>query len=209
MKKLAILVPVKPLAEGKSRLEGILGAAERVKLNRILALRTFEVARELLDVAEVFVVSKSAEVLKLARDHFLTGAEESPLALLNDAIAFGCSEAKRCGLRELLVLPVVLIFLTSARVRALLHNSQNVDVIIVPDAAGKGTNLIYWRSIESVSAHFGTSSAIHHERDAKAKGLSVEIVNDKDLSFDLDSPTDFQTWNHFRFCSSGTYQKSA
>jgi 2-phospho-L-lactate/phosphoenolpyruvate guanylyltransferase len=200
MKKLAILVPVKPLAEGKSRLEGILGAAERAKLNRILALRTFEVARELLDLAEVFVVSKSAEVLKLARDHFLTGVEESPLALLNEAIAFGCSEAKRCGLTELLVLPVDLVFLTSVRVRALLHNSH-VDVMIVPDAAGKGTNLIYWRSIESVSFHFGTSSAIHHERDAKGRGLSVEIVKDKDLSFDLDSPVDFQRWNHFRRCS--------
>jgi 2-phospho-L-lactate/phosphoenolpyruvate guanylyltransferase len=200
MKKLAILVPVKPLTEGKSRLKGILGAAERAKLNRILALRTFEVVRELLDVAEVLVVSKSAEVLKLARDQFLTGVEESPIASLNEAIAFGCSEAKGRGQTELLVLPVDLIFLTSARVRDLLHNSQNVDVIIVPDIAGKGTNLIYWRSIESVSPRFGTRSAILHERDAKARGLSVEIVNDQDLSFDLDSPADLQTWNRLRLC---------
>jgi 2-phospho-L-lactate/phosphoenolpyruvate guanylyltransferase len=197
MKKLAILVPVKPLAEGKSRLEGTLGAAERANLNRILALRTFEVARELLDVAEVFVVSKSAEVLKLARDHFLTEVEESPLASLNEAIAFGCLEAKRRGQTELLVLPVDLIFLTSVRVRDLLRNAQDVDVIIVPDAAAKGTNLIYWRSIESVRLSFGTNSAILHERDARARGLSVEIVNDQALSFDLDSPADFQMWNRF------------
>jgi 2-phospho-L-lactate/phosphoenolpyruvate guanylyltransferase len=201
MKKLAILVPVKPLAEGKSRLEGILGAAERANLNRILALRTFEVARELLDLAEVFVVSKSAEVLKLARDHLLTEVEESPLASLNEAIAFGCLEAKRRGQTELLVLPVDLIFLTSARVRGLLHNAQDVDVTIVPDAAGKGTNLIYWRSIESVRLSFGTNSAILHEHDARARGLSVEIVNDQALSFDLDSPADFQMWNRVRLCS--------
>jgi 2-phospho-L-lactate/phosphoenolpyruvate guanylyltransferase len=200
MKKLAILIPVKPLSEGKSRLEGILGAAERTTLNRILALRTFKVARELLDIAEVFVVSKSAEVLKLARDHFLTGIEESPQASLNEAIAFGCSQAKRSGQTELLVFPVDLPFLTSARVRDLLHNSQNVDVIIVPDLAGKGTNLIYWRPIESVRPRFGAMSAILHERDARAKGLSVEVVNDQDLSFDLDSPADFQTWNSLRLC---------
>jgi 2-phospho-L-lactate/phosphoenolpyruvate guanylyltransferase len=200
MKKLAILVPVKPLAEGKSRLEGILDAAERAKLNRILALRTFEIARELLDVAEVLVVSKSVEVLKLARDHFLTALEESPLASLNEAIAFGCAEAKGRGQTEVLVLPVDLIFLTAGRVRDLLHNLRNVDVIIVPDAAGQGTNLIYWRSIESVRPRFGARSAILHERDAKARGLSVEIVNDQDLSFDLDSPADYQTWNRFRLC---------
>jgi 2-phospho-L-lactate/phosphoenolpyruvate guanylyltransferase len=201
MKKLAVLVPVKPLSEGKSRLAGTLGAADRAELNRILALRTFEVARELGDQAEVFVVSKSSEVLDLARDHLLTGLEESPLADLNEAVAFGCSEAKRRGQTELLVLPVDLVFLTSARVRDLLHNSQGADVTIVPDAAGTGTNLIRWRSIEEVRFSFGTNSAILHERSARARGLGVEIINDVDLSFDLDSPADFQTWNRLRLCS--------
>jgi 2-phospho-L-lactate/phosphoenolpyruvate guanylyltransferase len=201
MKKLAILVPVKPLSEGKSRLAGTLGAEDRAELNRILALRTFEVARDLRDQAEVFVVSKSSEILKIARDHLLMGLEESPLASLNEAVAFGCSEAKRRGHAELLVLPVDLVFLTTARVRDLLCNSSGADVTIVPDAAGTGTNLIYWRSIEEVSFSFGTNSAILHERTARARGLRVEIIRDVDLSFDLDSPADYQIWNRLRLCS--------
>jgi 2-phospho-L-lactate/phosphoenolpyruvate guanylyltransferase len=201
MKKLAILVPVKPFSEGKSRLAATLGAEDRAELNRILALRTFEVARELRDQAEVFVVSKSSEVLELARDHLLMGLEESPLASLNEAVAFGCWEAKRRGHTELLVLPVDLVFLTTARVRDLLRNSSGNDVAIVPDAAGTGTNLIYWRSIEEVRFSFGTNSAILYERAARARSLGVKIIRDVDLSFDLDSPADYQIWNRLRLCS--------
>lgn len=211
MKKLAILVPVKPLAEGKSRLQGILAPEQRAMLNRILALRTFEVAQDLLDVAEVFVVSKSTEVLNLASDSLLTRIEEAPSASLNEAIAQGSTEARRSGCKELLVLPVDLMFLTSARVRRLLENPQRADVLIVPDVAGKGTNLIYWRAIDAAKFHFGTNSALLHVQDAESRGLSTEIVNDQSLSFDLDSPADFKRWTVISggLPNSGTYRASS
>jgi 2-phospho-L-lactate/phosphoenolpyruvate guanylyltransferase len=194
MNRLAILVPVKPFALGKSRLESVLSAAERATLNRILALRTFAVARELRDLSEVFVVSKSDEVLTLASDHSLVRVQEPYSASLNDALTAGCLEAKAHGHEAIAVLPVDLIFLTSQHIRNILQAAGNADVCIVPDSTGTGTNFIYWRSIECAHFRFGPSSALHHRLHAQSKALSVNVVENQDLAFDLDSPADFQRW---------------
>lgn len=191
---LALIIPVKELTAGKSRLRHILGNDARVALNRFLAIRTFSIAREVRRSAQAFVVSKSEEVLALAEEYSLNPVREPSSATLNEAISFARSAALEAGCSELLIVPVDLIYLSADRLNGLIQSGAEADVTLVTDRAGTGTNAILWRSLKAAKFLFGPDSAALHANDAAERGLRVRRVKGDALSCDLDQPADLMRW---------------
>jgi 2-phospho-L-lactate guanylyltransferase len=195
MKPLAIVIPVKPPEQGKSRLAGALLPHDRLALNRALLKHTFDVAAELRDLADVFVVSRSHDVRAEAAARAFVTCDEPDSCDLNGAIAIGAADARRAGATELMVLPVDLPNLSEHGLRKLFMGfHSDLDVLIVSDQAGSGTNVLLWRPIESAVFHYGPASAEAHARTARHLGLRQDVRTDAALSFDIDTPADLEAW---------------
>lgn len=194
-KELAIIVPVKPLAEGKTRLHGRLSQEAILTLNSQLLLRTLQVVAGLCDLADVYVVSRSAEVLQQANDHGCNPCREPALFDLNRAIGLGRDEAAKAGATELMIVPVDIPWLSSMALRAVVDEfRRKYDVMVVTDRARNGTNLLLWRPISTAEFSYGNHSAVRHAAIAERLGLRVDIRQDRQLSFDIDTPADYEQW---------------
>jgi 2-phospho-L-lactate guanylyltransferase len=196
MKPLAIVIPVKSLREGKSRLAEVLPADDRHELNSRLLTHTLDQVAHLVDIADVYVVSKSPDILAEAALRGFTACPESDLCELNSAVALGASQATARGAAEIMVLPIDLPWLSSSRLRDLVDEFRaECDALIIADRAGDGTNVLLWRPIETARFHYGASSAVKHADAAKNLGYRVVMRQDRYLSFDLDTPQDLQIWS--------------
>lgn len=195
MKPLAIIIPVKPPEQGKSRLAGALLPHDRLALNQALLKHTFDVAAGLRDLADVFVVSKSHDVRAEAATRGFVACDEPDTCDLNGAIAIGAGRAHGAGINEIMVLPVDLPNVSEHGLRKLVVGfHRGLDVLIVSDCAGSGTNVLLWRPIESAVFHYGPASAEAHARSARSLGLRQAVRTDAALSFDIDTPADLEAW---------------
>ena len=173
MKSLSIIVPVKELTEGKSRLSSALSAQARCELNRFLLNHTLEQVMELADIADIYVISKSSEILAEAERRDLIGCSEGSSCDLNGAIALGMKRAHDAGATELMVIPVDIPSLASKRMRAIIDEYHGTsDVMIITDRTGDGTNVMLWRPIETASFQYGIGSASRHAEICQKSGSS-------------------------------------
>lgn len=193
MKQLAIVIPVKSPREGKSRLAGMLQPAERYDLNFELMRHTFDQVAPLAEAAEVYVVSKSFEVLGEAMRRGFRTCSEPEHFELNDALSLAAKQAEKAGATEVMVLPTDLPWLSSNHLLFVLKEFRSMyDVMIVTDRAEVGTNLLLWRPIGTSEFSYGHYSANQHAAIAGRLNLRVCVRQDRLLSFDLDTPFDFE-----------------
>jgi 2-phospho-L-lactate guanylyltransferase len=193
MKRLAIIIPVKPPEDGKSRLAGELSTRDRYALNQRLLNHTLDQVADLTNTADVHVVSKSSAVLVNASQRGFASHLEPSLCDLNGAVALGAAKAQAAGATEIMVVPIDLPWLSSDRLLSVVAEvRENCDVLIITDRAEEGTNLLLWRPIETAHFHFGAGSAARHAEVAGALGLRVVTRQDCHLSFDLDTRHDLE-----------------
>jgi 2-phospho-L-lactate guanylyltransferase len=187
------IVPVKTLAEAKSRLAAVLSPAQR----RDLVLAMFEDVLDALaitpSVDAVLVVSADRELSELAnRKGAEVLHEESPLGL-NAALSLGAAGAKRRGAVRVLFIPADLPFATPAeigRVMAAADPSAHHHPVIVPSGDGNGTNALLLSPPDALSPSFGPGSFERHCAQARALGLSPRTMQLDGLALDIDEPTD-------------------
>jgi 2-phospho-L-lactate/phosphoenolpyruvate guanylyltransferase len=196
MKPLAIVIPVKSPREGKSRLSDVLQTDDRYALISRLLMHTLDQVGHMIDIADVYVVSKSSDVLAEAVRRGFTACPESELCELNRAVTLGAKRADAGGATEIMVLPIDLPWLSSSRLRHLVDEFRaDCDAMIVADRAGEGTNVLLWRPIKTASFKYGIGSAKKHADLARNLGYRVVIRHDRYLSFDLDTPQDLKIWS--------------
>lgn len=193
---LAIIIPVNSPEDGKSRLKDVLPDADRIALNWRLLTHTLNVAAALKRHAHIHVVSRSAAVLADAARRGVGAIRESDdCEGLNAALGLATRAAAEGGATEAMVLPVDLPLLTpDSLYHAIETFNEEIDVAIVTDMRGMGTNLLMWRPIGAARFQYGPHSAGKHRRMAQAAGFRVRVRRDPILSFDLDTPDDLKTW---------------
>lgn len=193
---LAIVIPVKCPSKGKSRLSSVMTAEQRFDLNWWLINSTFDQVASLLELARVYVVSESDDVLRAAKARGFESCRESPSTGLNAAIEIGAEQSRQDRMTQIMVLPVDLPYLTAQHLLHVIDDARNGhDVVIVVDQAGSGTNLMLWKPLTSAEFHYGPGSAVVHADIASKRGLRVLVRQDAELSFDLDTPDDWRNWS--------------
>jgi 2-phospho-L-lactate guanylyltransferase len=184
-----IAVPVKSLAEAKSRLASALSPLERGAL-------TLAMLEDVLDAAlaltgwETWVVSPDEAVLEIAarRSARAITEDKPPLA---SAVRQVEQAAVDAGADSLAVLLGDTALVTPEALTRAVHTLGRV--VVAPDAGATGTNLLVRRPPKAIPARFGPDSYRRHLESAETKGVPASVVELDDLAFDLDGPGDILT----------------
>jgi 2-phospho-L-lactate guanylyltransferase len=189
------ILPVRSIAEGKSRLSPVLDAGERARLNERLLEHTLDCLAAYPGAASTLVASGSTEVLDRARQRGMTAITDPPGGGLNEAVAAATAVARARAAQGVFVLPVDLPLLTADGLRNLLVLASPAPIcLLVPDRRGEGTNLIYQSPIRLASYAFGEGSFERHRLAGQAAGLKVVVRREPSFALDLDLPVDYTLW---------------
>ena len=186
-----LLIPVKPFAEGKSRLAATLDIEERARLSRRLLRRVLQIARESELFAGMLVVSRDPAVLREAAE---AGSEVmlEHGSGLNLALHASRDRATENGADAILVLPSDLPLLEASDLhRLLLAATLSPSIAIAPSHDG-GTNALFLHPPYAIDFAFGPSSFRRHHEQATLAGMAVQVVHSPTLAFDIDWPDDLR-----------------
>lgn len=181
-----LAVPAKSLAAAKGRLGPSLTPLERGALSLAMLEDVLDAA---LAVAgwETWVVSPDEVILEVsARRGVRPVPEERPS--LSSAVAQVGRLAQKQRADALAVLPADVPLVTGEALTACLQTLGSV--VIAPAHDRGGTNLLLRRPPRVIPARFGPDSFRRHLDLAAERGLPVAVVERRELSFDLDEPSD-------------------
>ena len=197
MYSLMAIVPVKPLAEAKSRLAGFLSNDERVALTRKLFERTLLKLTRARGIARVVVISRDALVLKIARKFGAFGILETN-ANLNDALEQARRVCVANGARALLIVPADLPKLRVRDIEKIIALGEPAPrMVIAPARRDGGTNALLLNPAHDFVFQFGENSFRAHVSQVAGSRYQVEIYNSDTVTFDLDVPEDLaRSSNH-------------
>jgi 2-phospho-L-lactate guanylyltransferase len=186
----SVVIPVKVLAQAKSRLAG-LADADREAVALAMAADTVAAAAACDAVADVVVVSDDAAIRTEAE---ALGAEviaDGPKAGLNAALSAGADHAAaRWPGRGRAALTADLPALSPAELAVALTAASAVAQAFVADAAGSGTTLYTATPGAAFNPRFGQRSRTHHRR---AGAVELDLPGIPGLRRDVDTLADLDS----------------
>lgn len=177
-----IIVPVKGIATGKSRLGDVMTDAEREALVERLIARTLDITTTIPGVS-VAVVTPDPRVIEFARQRGAETVLQSGAGLnagLNEAI--GPGEPRR-----IIIVPADLPDLGGDDIEA--HISADA-IGISPDERRSGTNMLSLPYPDAIGFRFGPGSFSAHLSEAVQNDIPVSEIIRPGICFDLDTIDD-------------------
>lgn len=190
MTNVRILIPVRPLHDGKQRLAPVLSSSQRHALNARFLQHTLQVATAVLPAAHCIVISRCEQLLADARARGMQAVHEHASHGLNGALSQGAQVACAQGADAVLSLSCDLPFLRTDDLHAMLRDHTPRSVRIATDACGQGTNALLMSPPLAIEYRYGIGSRLAHEHAAHAVGLRVECLRRPGLAHDIDTPGD-------------------
>lgn len=177
-----VVVPVKAFRDAKVRLARALDPDQRAELARTMAETVVAAA----GTWPVWVVCDDHEVAQWAHT---VGAEVAwmPERGLNRAVTGGVALVGRSGLARAVVCHADL-----PHARRLDHLGVDPGVVVVPDRAHDGTNVISVPTDAGFRFSYGPGSFGRHVAEAERLGLATTVVEDPSLAWDVDVPADLR-----------------
>jgi 2-phospho-L-lactate guanylyltransferase len=167
----SLVIPVKVLAQAKSRLTGLAGQ-NRSDFALAMAADTIAAAVQAENVAGVLVVTDDPEVAGIAAGLGALVLSDTPMAGLNEALAHGAAYAEdRWPDRGRAGLAGDLPALRPQELTAALTSASRLGTAFVPDADGTGTTLYAAAPRTQFRPQFGPRS-----RDRHLAGGAAEIT---------------------------------
>lgn len=183
--RVGVVIPLRSFHDAMSRLAPALAPEARAALARDLGERVRAAAHEL----PVVVVTDDAEVVAWAE---AGGCATRPdPGTLDEAAACGREWALALGLDRYVVahadLPRVVSF------AAVIGDGAAPVAVVVPDHRDDGTPVLSLPTAFPFAFAYGPGSAARHIAAARAAGLTVRVLRDPDLGFDVDLADDLVT----------------
>lgn len=185
----SVVIPVKVLAQAKSRLTG-LPAADREKLVLAMAADTVTAALAAPGVTAVLVVTDDPAVRAQAAAQQALVLPDAPAAGLNEALSFGARQSRdRWPRRGVAALAADLPALQPAELAAALAAAAAAGRSFVPDAEGTGTTLYAAPKGTAFEPLFGRNSRSRH----RAAGLAeLDLTGLRGLRRDVDTTAELR-----------------
>ena len=186
------LIPVKGFDRGKSRLSEVLPPVERAALARSLFEHVVQVLRESPDIDDIAAVSDSVE----ARAHaeglgVLALADAEHSRGLADVVDGALRDLEQRGAVSVLICMSDLPDLSVEDVASVLRQLDESDVVLVPDLAQQGTNVIAVKPATVLPSCLGHDDSLRrHHAGARRLGLTVSVQLSSGIGFDVDRPSD-------------------
>ena len=185
----SVLLPVKVLAQAKSRLAELAGP-RRGELALALACDTVSAVLQTAQVARVVVITDDQVAAAALRELGALVIPDEPRDGLNAALrhgaAFAAARWPGCGTAALSAdLPA----LRPAELMRALHAAAAWPTAFVADAAGDGTTLYTAAPGAAFRPGFGLASRARHAADGAAE---LELADRPGLRRDVDTPADLR-----------------
>jgi 2-phospho-L-lactate guanylyltransferase len=186
-----ILVPIKKLAGAKQRLSSILSPEERFALARAMCEDVLQALAHWQNRPAVAVVTNDSFARDLAaRFNFDVVADDNSGE--TSAIEMATAVCRERGATCTLVVPADIPLISSSELQRIVDNAPAGGAVLVPDAAGRGTNAA-WRSPGDLfPLRFGNDSFLPHLAAAKATGLPCVVLELPGIARDVDRPEDLR-----------------
>jgi 2-phospho-L-lactate guanylyltransferase len=177
-----VLVPIKGFERAKRRLAPTLDPFQRAALAKWMAAQVLKASRPL----GVTVVCDDEEVAAWARDHSAAVAW-TPGMNLNESLTGAISKVAESGIERAIVAHADLPF---AHDLARFATDDPGEVVICPDRHGTGTNVMSVPTNAGLTLSYGSNSFQSHCAAAGERRLTVTVVEDPRLGWDVDEPED-------------------
>lgn len=177
----AVVVPIRSFRLGKGRLAGVLSEAQRGELSRLLAGRVLDAAAPL----PVYVVSSDSDVRTFAAERNASIVEDP--GSLNAAALAGMQAAAADGATR-----VIIVHADLAKPTPYAWVGDTDGVTIVPDRHGQGTNVMSLPVDTDFVFAYGDGSFARHVDEASRCDLTLRVVVDDALGWDVDEPDDLR-----------------
>ncbi len=189
------LIPLKDLANAKSRLSGLLSPSERRSLAQAMVKDVVTVLAGHSKISTITLVSDDAYAAQLASEFSLEHWPEYTLGCrgLNNIIDRSCELLFAKNDQPIIVLHGDLPCLSSEDISEVVDRLEaKTDLVIGCDRHQTGTNILafYPRSMPKLS--FGTDSCARHSASAKAMGIDASVIIRPGIGLDIDEPQDLK-----------------
>jgi 2-phospho-L-lactate guanylyltransferase len=185
-----IVVPLRSFTLGKARLAAALSEQQRQTLARSMA----ECVVNAAGGRPVVVVSSAAEVVAWAREREYDVVDDP--GSLDAAASAGRDWAIGRALSRYAVVHADLPLARS--LDAVVTDGDAAVAVIVPDHRNDGTPVLSLPTRVPFTFSYGTDSAARHADEARRRSLTVRIVRDAELAFDVDVAADLEALDTFR-----------
>jgi 2-phospho-L-lactate guanylyltransferase len=186
-----ILVPVKHLADAKQRLSSILSPEERFALAQAMCEDVLQALARWRNHPLVAVVTSDSWARDLAeRFNFEVITDDNSGE--TGAIEMATAVCRERGAINTLVVPADIPLLDSAELQEIVDNAPAGGAVLVPDAAGRGTNAVWRAPSDLFPLRFGNDSFLPHLAAAKATGLPCVVLELPGIARDVDRPEDLR-----------------
>jgi len=187
------LVPIKPFATAKTRLEGLLTRPECARLAEEMARDVLRALQSAPDISGIAILSTEPKLAALAEG--ANGAKTTRLYAEREdedyraALGRVAADLAAHGARHLLVVPADLPTISSGDVQQLLEGHRG-GVTVCPAAVDGGTNGLLLSPPTLIPFLYGPASAQRHRDAASAVGVAARTADLTAFARDVDSPDD-------------------
>jgi 2-phospho-L-lactate/phosphoenolpyruvate guanylyltransferase len=188
----AAILPIKSFGAAKQRLSPMLGGGARQALAQAMFSDVLSSLRKVERLDAITVVSADPTVDAAARGKGVTVMVDRAESGQSDATGVGIRHALATGYDRVLLVPGDTPLLCPVELDSLLARgeSDGMQVVIVPDRHGSGTNALMISPPDAFIPSFGPDSLNRHVTLAQEAGLKHSVEEVPSLSHDVDTPDD-------------------
>ena len=204
----AAILPVKRFASAKRRLGASVTEELRARLARAMVADVLLALADTPAIERIIVVTCEESVAAGAGELGALALEDAPEAGQSAAVALGVGRALEEGIERVLCIPGDCPALDPAELEWLLsspggnadddgrdaarpaHQTREVEVVIVPDRHGTGTNGLVLTPPGIIAPSFGRDSCARHHALARAAGVPCRVERPSSLLLDIDTGAD-------------------
>lgn len=183
------LVPVKPFARAKTRLDGLLTRAECAQLAAQMLLDVLRALGATPLISGISLLGNEPQLAALSAGSGAQLLPEPPGDDYRKALGNAAARLAAQGVRHLLVLPADLPTLSAADVTRLLE-SHTDGISLCPAARDGGTNALLLSPPTAIPFLYGPDSAKRHLEAARARGIPARHTELAGFARDIDTPDD-------------------
>ena len=196
--KTSILIPMRSLNKGKTRLSNLLSPDKREKLIKLLFTQLLKKLKTLknqfpLIFSDVLVITPCEEVEKISKDYHVHVLKEQNLNGLNSAVKKGICWSSKNHCDSSLILPGDIIDPETEDIKKILEMGKiSRDSIVICPSADFGTNALFLSLPTRLNFKFGPNSFFEHQKEAKKISMRSIIAPVDSLKDDLDTGKDLE-----------------
>jgi len=191
MRTLAVL-PVRSFSSAKQRLSGTLAAGARQSLVQAMFADVLGALRRARRLDAIAVVTDDISAEAIARRDGAVVVKDDRRSGQSEATLLGIEHAKQASFERVVLVPGDTPLLDPAELDELLDRAERdrLEVAIVPDRHGTGTNALVIAPPTQFAPTFGPGSFARHIGAARESGLSYREVEVPSLALDVDTDAD-------------------